>query len=206
MQNRNTHRQQSAISASVPENTRLLLIRYTESEGNATKIIQGSSEYPLSATGRQQAIQAAKNISQLQPVTVISSPLSRAIDTAMLAAGRVDYQDNRLREREAGAWEGRPRQELETAYAGALENDNLRPEEYETTESVITRILEALKEILAASPAGLILGISHGAVLRVLDRHLGGTGNRFGYLEGLALDDDLHILKRVTIHETKDMA
>lgn len=95
---------------------RLYLIRHAESEGNTGGILQGAGEYPLSETGRAQALNATHELLALNPALVVASDLGRAIDTAVLAAGRVDRIDPRLRERGAGIWEGRLRGDLEIAY------------------------------------------------------------------------------------------
>lgn len=66
---------------------RLYLIRHAESEGNTGGILQGAGEYPLSETGRAQALNATHELLALNPALVVASDLGRAIDTAVLAAG-----------------------------------------------------------------------------------------------------------------------
>jgi broad specificity phosphatase PhoE len=134
-------------------------------------------------------------------VYVVSSDLSRAADTALALLGRVDVLDVRLRERGAGAWESRPRAELDAAYPGALESDELRPDDYESQDSVLQRCTAALVEAGSSAVCGLILVVCHGAVMRVLDRAGGGTGGRFEHLGGVVLDDGLRTLGRLTLAE-----
>ena len=173
---------------------RLYLIRHAESEGNARKIMQGSGEYPLSAEGRAQALSASANIRALDPLLVVSSDLARAADTALLVTGRVDYTDPRLRERGAGQWEGLPRSSLEAAHPGALEDDALRPDGFEDARDVVARMRGAATDLLNHS--GVVVAITHGAVLRLLEKNLTNTGARFGHLEALVLGPGLVIVGR----------
>lgn len=158
----------------------LYLVRHAESEGNAGKIMQGAGEYPLSERGRIQSRAAAVAIDSISPTLVVASDLARARDTALLSAGRVDLIEPRLRERSAGLWEGQPRSALEAAHPGALEDDALRPGGFETVEDVVTRMRAAVTEL--SDRAGVVLAITHGAVLRLLEKDLGGPGARFGHL------------------------
>jgi broad specificity phosphatase PhoE len=173
---------------------RLYLIRHAESEGNARKIMQGAAEYPLSDEGRAQALRAAAHIHALDPLLVVSSDLARAVDTALLTTGRVDRKDLRLRERGAGPWEGVPRSSLEAAHPGALEDDALRPDGFEDARDVVARMRAAATELLDLSC--VVVAITHGAVLRALEKDLTGTGARFGHLEALVLGPGLVVIGR----------
>jgi probable phosphoglycerate mutase len=179
----------------LPAGTRLVLLRHAESEGNAGKIMQGGGEYPLSEHGRRQAAAAAAALAAWPLTLVVASDLSRAKDTAVLTAGRVDVVDARLRERGAGPWEGRPRAELESAHPGALEDDALRPDGFEFATAVVARMRDACSE-LVANP-GLVVAVTHGAVLRLLAGDLGASAERFRHLEGLCLGPDLTVLGRI---------
>lgn len=177
--------------------TRLYLVRHAESVGNDRKIMQGAGEYPLSAMGRTQALQAGSMVATLCPSLVVASDLARARDTALLAVGRVDRTDPRLRERGAGSWEGRLRSDLEDAHPGALEDDALRPEGFEPARDVVARMRVAATELL--EHGGVVVAITHGAVLRLLEKDLGGTGARFSHLEALVLGPGLVIVSRVNL-------
>ena len=173
---------------------RLYLVRHAESEGNARKIMQGAGEYPLSENGNAQATSAARKLRALAPSLVVASDLSRASDTALLAAGRVDRVDLRLRERGAGLWEGKLRSSLESAYPGALNDDTLRPVEFEAAEEVARRMREVATELL--NHGGVVVAVTHGAVLRLLEKDLTNAGERFGHLEALVLGAGLTVIGR----------
>jgi probable phosphoglycerate mutase len=159
--------------------------------------MQGCGEYPLSALGREQATAVFPVLAEWPVTMVAASDLSRAQDTAMLATGRLDVIDARLRERGAGAWEGRPRAELEALHPGALEDDDLRPDGFEPAVDVGHRMRDACVNLAAKD--GLVVAFTHGAALRVLARELGADGARFAHLEGLYLGEDLSVLGRVRL-------
>ena len=83
--------------------------------------------------------------------------------------------DLRLRERDAGDWEGRTRAEIDEGWPGFLESGR-RPDGYEPDASVLARALAALTAI-AASHDGDVLVITHGGVVRTVERHLGGDAD-----------------------------
>ena len=66
----------------------IMLVRHGESEGNAEGRMQGRSDYPLSALGREQAALAAKFITStgLTFAAAYTSPLKRAAQTAAIFA------------------------------------------------------------------------------------------------------------------------
>ncbi len=79
---------------------RLLLVRHGQTDLNVQKRLQGSSEIPLNARGRQQAEEthefAIKN--NIVPTKLICSPLGRAIETGCIIAGidLTNYKDQEI--------------------------------------------------------------------------------------------------------------
>ena len=65
---------------------------------------------------------------------------------------------------------------MEEMYPGSLENDSVRPAGFESEEDVLNRVLLGLDEV--SKFGGLSIIVGHGAVLRILDRSLGGSGAR----------------------------
>jgi probable phosphoglycerate mutase len=172
----------------------LYLVRHAESVGNQDRIMQGVQEYPLSAAGRAAAGAAGPAMRALCPDRVVSSDLSRAVDTAILALGRVDLLDQRLRERSAGPWEGVPRAVLEAAHPGALEDDARRPEGFEPVDAVVSRMIAACQELLTQQ--GRTVAITHGGSLRLLATALNVPGRRFEHLEGLVIGGAVQVIDR----------
>lgn len=95
-------------------NTHFWLIRHGETEWNALKRLQGWLDIPLSETGRKQAVQLRHFLHSNEfghtIHAVFSSDLSRASETARLAAGEhfgLLQERADLRERCYGIYEGR---------------------------------------------------------------------------------------------------
>ena len=90
--------------------------------------------------------------------------------------------DPRLRERDAGEWQGYTRAEIEERWPGALESGR-RPAGYETDDALLARVLVAIDDIGDAHDEGTVLVVVHGGVVRALERHFGE--DRHGLLSNL---------------------
>jgi broad specificity phosphatase PhoE len=155
---------------------RILLVRHGQSVWNADGRWQGQADPPLSELGEQQAVAAAGGIGLVD--AIYTSDLTRARHTAELVAAQLGFDvavDARLRERDAGDWEGRTRAEIDEGWPGFLDSGR-RPDGYEPDASVLARALAALTAI-AVSHEGDVLVITHGGVVRTVERHLGGDAD-----------------------------
>lgn len=88
---------------------RIVLLRHGQTDFNVAMRLQGQTDIPLNDVGRAQAAAAAHALSARRPDAVVSSDLSRALDTARAVADLVGVEvvaDPRLRERDFGDWEG----------------------------------------------------------------------------------------------------
>jgi broad specificity phosphatase PhoE len=156
--------------------TRILLVRHGQSVWNAQGRWQGQADPPLSELGEQQAVAAARRLGSVD--AIYASDLARAHHTAELVAAQLGSGvavEPRLRERHAGAWEGCTRAEIDDGWPGYLD-DGRRPTGYEPDDSVLERALGALAAIAGAHD-GDVLVITHGGVLRTVERHLGGDAD-----------------------------
>jgi broad specificity phosphatase PhoE len=156
----------------VPGMARILLVRHGQSIWNADGRWQGQADPPLSELGEQQAVAAARAVGIVD--AVYASDLVRASRTAELVADHLGADvlvDPRLRERHAGPWQGRTKTEIAVEWPGYLESGE-RPDGYEADDSVVARVLAALGAIAEAHD-GDVLVVTHGGVVRVVERHLG---------------------------------
>jgi broad specificity phosphatase PhoE len=64
-------------------------LRHGESEGNSARLIQGRGDYPLSEAGREQARRVAGWFADKRVALLLSSPLSRAAETARIVAAEL---------------------------------------------------------------------------------------------------------------------
>ncbi len=155
---------------------RLLVVRHGESSWNADGRWQGQADPPLSPLGERQAEAAATGIDE--PVAAIwTSDLVRARRSAEIIAGRLGTAapriEARLRERDAGEWSGFTRAEIDERWPGALA-EGRRPAGWESDGQLVERVMAALRHIAGASSedtASLI--VTHGGVIRTLERELG---------------------------------
>lgn len=155
--------------------TSLLLVRHGQSEWNAEGRWQGQADPPLSALGEAQALAAAERLDGIDAVW--ASDLVRAARTAELIAAELEVDvvlDERWRERHAGEWQGHTRDEIEGAWPGYLA-DGRRPPGWESDAEVVERAVDACRAIAATHPAAGVVVVTHGGVVRTLERHFGAT-------------------------------
>lgn len=174
--------------------TVLLLTRHGQSTWNAEGRWQGQADPPLSKHGREQASFATSRIGV--PDAIVSSPQARALDTAMiisqtLGVGPVMVHED-LRERSAGSWSGLTKVDIEANYPGWLDQGR-RPDDFETDESLLGRVLPALVEIAEGMRGSTVLVLCHGGVIRAMEAHHGLEEGRVPNLSGRVMhvfDDD----------------
>jgi broad specificity phosphatase PhoE len=157
-----------------PAVTSLLLVRHGQSAWNAEGRWQGQADPPLSALGEQQAVAATNRLDAIDAVW--ASDLIRATRTAELVAGGLGVDvvvDARLRERHAGEWQGYTREEIEADWPGYLA-EGRRPPSWEPDADVVMRALDACTAVAAAHPGQAVLVVTHGGIVRTLERHLEG--------------------------------
>ena len=153
----------------------MVLVRHGQSTWNADGRWQGQADPPLSPRGEQQASEAATRLHDVDAVW--SSDLRRARRTAELVAAPMGLDvrvDARLRERHAGPWQGLTRAEIDERWPDHLSTGQ-RPDGYEPDDEVVTRATEVLDELAAAHPGEQVVVVTHGGIVRVLERHLGAS-------------------------------
>ena len=176
----------------------VLAVRHGLTQWNADSRWQGWADVPLSDVGVGQAVEAAIALAVLigsrTPVQVVASDLQRARQTAerLAAALGVDHVEVRgdLRERDVGDWSGLPTDEIERRWPGWL--DRWRTGQLQTTpagehEDVLrTRITGALEELTrkAAAQDSIVVAVTHGGVIRTLDRLYGAVPQPVANMSG----------------------
>jgi uncharacterized phosphatase len=155
--------------------TTFALIRHGQTDWNAQRRLQGSTDIPLNDVGRGQARDAVAALSGYEWDAVVSSPLSRAAETAdLIAAGlglTVTRRVPELTERDFGPCEG---------LQDGPELDALRtPDGFRGAESddeAAARGLAALEALAEEFGGSRVLVVAHGTLIRLsLSRALGRT-------------------------------
>jgi probable phosphoglycerate mutase len=150
--------------------TRFFLVRHGETDWNKKRIIQGVSDIPLNETGRAQAAAVAEILSSHRFDLLVSSPLSRALETATIIATKLGMPRplliEDLIERNYGAAEGTSGLDLDKRYP----DRSLVPGQ-ETREEVSLRVLGVIKDLSLRHPTADILAVAHGGVIRSVIEH-----------------------------------
>jgi probable phosphoglycerate mutase len=204
--------------------TTLLLLRHAQSTWNASGRIQGWADPPLTETGRAAARALAGRLAHAVglPPTVdghpepsgptggspqwrlVASDLRRARETAAILAADIGGGNRsrplvriepRLRERGAGALEGRTRPEAEASWpgaVGALLGCHDPVPDGEPAAVFTARVTDALVSLAAEVDGNgrALLVVTHGGVLRALERASGGEPERTENLGGRWFEAD----------------
>ncbi len=159
---------------------KLRIVRHGETAANASRILQHPEE-PLSERGLWQAAQLGERLRDAEIDLVISSDYQRARMTAeavVAATGASLEIEPLLRERNFGAWRGRPYAEL--GFDPMAEDAS--PPGGETWAAFFDRAARAFDTVTARAveAPGLVVVVTHGLVCRAfVQRHLVGEGPGF---------------------------
>jgi 2,3-bisphosphoglycerate-dependent phosphoglycerate mutase len=161
----------------------IYLLRHGESEWNVARITQGQSAHPrLTVRGRDQVRTAATALrdgiaAEIIP-TIVSSDLTRAVETANLVAAAFATSwtaDVRLREQSLGAFEGLSYDEsFARGSALDLSDPDARVPGGESRTEVAARMCAVLDDHV--STAALIV-VSHGDAIRATLAQRTGTSD-----------------------------
>ncbi|MCS3485552.1 MULTISPECIES: histidine phosphatase family protein [Bacillus] len=155
--------------------TAICLVRHGETDWNAAKRIQGRTDIPLNDTGKWQAEQTGLYLKDAHWDIVISSPLSRAKETAHLILQHVHaplvIMDDFI-ERDYGDAEGMSFEERQKLFPNK-QYPNMEP-----LSALQDRMLEGIEKVRATYPDQRVLIVAHGAAIHALltslaDEHMG---------------------------------
>jgi broad specificity phosphatase PhoE len=144
----------------------VVLVRHGETEWSRTGKHTGWTDVPLTDRGREQGAVLARALNDRAFELVLTSPLSRAVETAQLAGfGEVAQTRDDLREWDYGAYEGQTTPEIREARTGwSLWRDGVPGGE--TADEVGARADRVVDELRALNHDALVF--AHGHLLRVL--------------------------------------
>lgn len=158
--------------------TDLYLVRHGETDWNRARRIQGLTDIPLNATGREQARLTGMLLTRRPIARIIASPLDRARETASIIARELGLGEPELRsefvERNYGAAEGLGFHDVDTRYPEGVDVPGR-----ETREQVAARVVPALQRLAADYPGEAIVVVSHGGAIRAA-LATAQPGGRFG--------------------------
>ncbi|SPF67552.1 Histidine phosphatase superfamily [Propionibacterium ruminifibrarum] len=168
--------------------TRLILWRHGRTGFNVRHLFQGQQDVPLDEVGVAQARAAAPYLAGMNPDRIVSSPLSRARNTAAalsVLTGLPVEKDDRLTEVDVGDWAG-----LTLDQVGITRGHGPDPwsedEDFrfsptgETNAEVRERVGRALREIAWRHQGLTTVVVSHWVAIREGVQALCGPGFRTG--------------------------
>jgi len=143
----------------------LYFCRHGQSVLNFQQTYAGQTNTPLTDLGRRQAKLAAEHAKGLHIDLIVSSPLSRTLETAQIIAEILHYPTGDIitndifKERALGLLEGKP-------FSTGPEDSILFPD-IESEAAVLTRAQEGLR-YLQSLEAETVLLVGHGSFVRAL--------------------------------------
>jgi glucosyl-3-phosphoglycerate phosphatase len=165
----------------------LVVVRHGDAEGNRDHRFIGHRDVLLTDSGRHQARAVADRLADQDITRVVSSDLTRCVETVRPLAERLDLDvetDGRLREIDNGEWTGLLPEEIARKWPSLWDDyvrgsDVLRPSG-ERWSDVAHRVVEAVNGMLAGEST-VVIGTHSGPILTLALWAAGidSTGNIF---------------------------
>ena len=172
--------------------TRIYLVRHGATDLTADDRFAGSSDVPLSDTGRRQVASLAERLRGEDLDAIYASPLQRTVETARILGvphGLEPIAEPGLREIDYGHWEGLRRSEVESAFRDeyAIWQEDpfvIAPAGGESGVNVLNRALPLVRRIVERHRHRTVVVVSHKGNNRLLIGSLLGFDMR-GYRDRL---------------------
>ena len=153
---------------------KLYVVRHGETIWNVENRVQGITDIPLTDKGRLDATLLKDLVKDINIDVVISSPLTRAIETAkILTDNKLPINtDDRIKERDWGLNEGANIDDVDKwdSWDVIL---NTRVQNIESIQDFMYRVSSFLEDIKVRYKDKNVLVVTHSAVIRVIHYMLG---------------------------------
>jgi len=171
---------------------RLLLVRHGESEGNALRRYTESDRVPLTPAGREQAARAAAFLqAEFAPARIVSSPFTRAHQTAEIIAATLRLPielEPELREQFLGELHGQPYDAaLATPGYDSLPRWEWRPPAGETLVEVRERASRALLALAGEARQRDVVVVSHAGTIQSCWAHIEDSWESVPYIPNCSI-------------------
>lgn len=163
------------------------LVRHGEVDNPGHVVYADLPGFGLGSAGRAQARAVANHLSSRPIAAIVTSPLTRAVETAAVVGAALELQpeiDDRLTEWRLGKrWAGVRWEDLDRAFPGELaaylDHPHSLPFSPETLDEVAARMIDVLESLIDRHPAAEVVVVSHqdpiqAARLALTDRPLAG--------------------------------
>ena len=167
---------QRNASAGGAEPCRLFVVRHGTTTMNVQNRYRGRRDIPLDAQGYQDAVDAARRLSDAGLTAVYTGPLRRTIATAQIIADEARVPDIRilhgLVNLDYGDWEGMTVEEAEVFDPSAFMLYRTDPEQAicpsgERLRDATDRILQAMQLIGSRHQGEAVAAVSHAVMIRL---------------------------------------
>lgn len=167
-----------------PRFKNVYIFRHGETDWNHAKRLQGHSDIPLNARGREQAARLALELKHVSIDLILTSDLSRALDTARFVAretGAPILVTPHLRETCLGAAEGLTHQEVMDRFGEGMwrrwlslhpDDDEFAFPDGESKGRLRRRLFRAMETALRNYPHANVAVSTHGGALRRILHHV----------------------------------
>ncbi|MCW2571050.1 MAG: Phosphoglycerate mutase [Frankiales bacterium] len=157
--------------------TTTLLLRHGQTELSIEKRFSGRGDQALTEIGRGQAAAAAARLASSGAVAVVSSPLRRARETALLVAAGLGLEvafDEDFRETDFGDWEGFTFREVRDKWPRELDawlgSTAVAPPFGESFDATAARVRLARDRVLSSYGGQTVVVVSHVTPIKTLLR------------------------------------
>jgi len=157
--------------------TTTLLLRHGQTPLSVEKRFSGTGDPPLTELGQAQAAAAAARLSTSAATAVVSSPLTRARQTAQVVADALGLEvevEEGLRETDFGDWEGHTFAEVRAKWPRELDawltSTAVAPPFGESFDATTTRVRLARDAVLARHADATVVVVSHVSPIKTLLR------------------------------------
>lgn len=162
---------------------KLYVTSHGQTDWNYKGLLQGNTNIPLNKMGEFQAQNLKNKLDNINFDLCISSPLTRALNTAFIICrkGTPIIIDERLEERNLGELEGKD----SNVYDAKLYwnyNVNLSNNGVESIQHLFSRVSNFLNDLKSKYDSGTILIVTHGAVVRALNFIISGYNEHTDFL------------------------
>lgn len=155
---------------------RVILARHGETALNVEGRFRGRAEAPLTPRGQEQATRLGEALVRHHPELLITSPRSRAVETARAIGAKATLKheiEQRLEDIDYGEWTGLTRGEVAKRWPTEYEQYLRAPERAsfpagETMLGLETRLAELLSELSKRNELRVVVLVTHDIVIRAL--------------------------------------
>jgi broad specificity phosphatase PhoE len=173
----------------------LYVVRHGETNENINKLMIGHQDTLLNEKGISQALEVKEKLKGISFDAVYASPLQRAYKTASIITDQEIVQDDRLKSRNHGEFQGVRRDSIDLEKYWNLNVDDYK--EAESVKEVLSRVASFLEDLKKNHDSDdKILITTHSGVCRVLYYYFNGIPEN-----GDMLSDYEAVNGRIEIYE-----